>query len=81
VRNHDLRRGRQLLRLQHSAVLAGTPTWPTATPGACGAAFSLACPTRLTYPEAGRVAQLLRGGLEQQPQELPLGIPQPQPAR
>jgi len=38
------------------------PTWPMATPGGCAAGFLLACPTRPTYPELGRIAQLLRGG-------------------
>ncbi len=38
------------------------PTWPMATPGGCGSGCLLLFPTRRTYPETGRVAQLLRGG-------------------
>lgn len=76
VRNHNLCSGRRRLQQQRRALLAGTLsvtaarisllswtlTWPVATPGGCGAGCLRAWPRRPTYPEAGRVAQLLRGG-------------------
>jgi retron-type reverse transcriptase len=43
VRNHNL---------PAPACSAGTPTWPMATPGACGAGSLLACRMQTTYPEA-----------------------------
>jgi len=70
------RRGRRRLRIQGDAVRAGLhspsplpapacsagmSTSPMATPGAFAAAWLQPSPTPSTYPESGRVAQLLRG--------------------
>ncbi len=44
------------------ACSAGMPTSPMATPGAFAAACLQPSPTPSTYPDSGRVAQLLRGG-------------------
>ena len=96
VRNHNLRRGRRRLRLQHRAVLAGVlpataarisllswnahlahgHTWRLRRRLFADLAYAASIPCS----QMGRAAAARRL-LEQQPQELPFGHPQPQPAR